>query len=196
MGKLCVACSKFFEPIPQVKEQTYCSETTCQKKRKAHWQKEKLSTDTDYKMNQVSAQKEWRMNNPDYWKQYRLSHQIYAERNRELQRKRNQKRGSHGTDNPCPQQNNAVAKSMAKTIKEEPVIAKSPPEIVKQEPLIANMDASTCLKSGLYVLAPFFPGLIAKMDAIIVQISAIHEKSCDCKEGLDKFFMKMADTKM
>ncbi len=196
MVKTCVACSKSFEPSPQVKEQTYCPETACQKKRKAHWQKEKLSTDTDYKMNQVSAQKEWRMNNPDYWKQYRLSHQIYAERNRQLQRNRNQKRGGHSTNSPFPQQDNAVAKSIAKAIKEETVIAKSTPEIAKEEPLIAKMDASTYLKSGLYVLAPFFSGVIAKMDAIIVQISAIYAESCDCKEGLDKFFIKMADTKV
>jgi len=69
-----------------------------------------------------------------------------------------------------------VAKSDSVVVKEEEKIAKSTPVIAKGEAVIAKMDASTRLESGVYRLAPFLPGMIANMDAIIVQISVLQEK--------------------
>ncbi len=52
---------------------------------------QKLSNDPDYKANQQASQQRWCENNPDYWQRYRASHPKYTQRNRELQRLRNQK---------------------------------------------------------------------------------------------------------
>jgi hypothetical protein len=62
--------------------------------RKRKWQKEKLANDREYRENQAAAQKEWCSRNKGYWKEYRKRNPGYAERNRILQRERNQRRRS------------------------------------------------------------------------------------------------------
>lgn len=83
----CAACSTFF--IPRNKLQIFCSTQECQHARKAQWQKNKLSTDPEYKEGQRLAQAKWLQNNPDYWKKYRREHPEKAQRNRSLQKIRN-----------------------------------------------------------------------------------------------------------
>ena len=92
MEKTCLCCEKHFHPHPAVRDQQYCSDPECQKARKRKWQKDKLSKDTDYRMNQASAQKQWRSRNPGYWKEYRRRNPAYTEKNRIGQRERNQRR--------------------------------------------------------------------------------------------------------
>ena len=85
----CLHCGRTF--IPGRKTQHYCSDPTCQRKRKNVWQKIKITNDPDYRAAQKDAQKQWHSNHTDYWKQYRAVNTAYTERNRQLQRERNKK---------------------------------------------------------------------------------------------------------
>lgn len=86
----CLCCGRFF--IPRNKKQNYCSTISCQRARKADWQRHKMRSDPDYKRDQRISQKKWLGSNQDYWKKYRLKHPEKVERNRALQRLRNKNR--------------------------------------------------------------------------------------------------------
>ena len=98
-----------------------------------------------YCNDQKDAQKLWRENNRDYWKEYRENNPGYTKRNREKQRERNRSLRAKACRKPDCQP-------------------------------IAKMDAigpETAVFSGRYRLIPLTGQMIAKMDAIIVEISAI-----------------------
>lgn len=86
------SCRRLFLPNPRVKTQRYCARKDCQRVRKRLWQREKMRSDPDYQENQRDCQRRWRKQNPDYWRQYRMGNPQYVERNRLLQRKRDEKR--------------------------------------------------------------------------------------------------------
>jgi hypothetical protein len=85
-------CRRPFVRDPRVKDQRYCSKKECQRLRKRRWQKEKMKTDPDYRKNQQESQQCWVEQNRDYWRKYRANHPPYVERNRLLQKGRDQKR--------------------------------------------------------------------------------------------------------
>lgn len=89
---LCTCCGQPFEPRPQVPGQAYCSSSDCQRARKRLWQRAKLQSDSDYRINQRAAQQAWSQRNPDYWRDYRDARHEYVQRNREQQRLRDQGR--------------------------------------------------------------------------------------------------------
>lgn len=84
-------CGILFAPCPQVPKQKYCSRKECQRARKREWNKNKLSSDPDYRENRKVAQQRWKEKNPVYWKNYRACHSKYTAKNRQQQRARNQK---------------------------------------------------------------------------------------------------------
>jgi len=86
----CPACNTFF--VPRNKSQEFCSNSKCQRARKALWQKQKLATDPDYEAAQRLSNNKWFKNNPEYWKNYRTRNPKKAERNRSLQTIRNMKK--------------------------------------------------------------------------------------------------------
>ncbi len=83
----CPGCDSFF--IPRNILQIFCSESDCQKARKALWQKQKLACDPEYKKDQKLANQKWLQNTPDYWTDYRQRKPEKADRNRSLQKVRN-----------------------------------------------------------------------------------------------------------
>lgn len=85
-------CRRHFLPNPRVKDQRYCERKECQRVRRRLWQQEKMRSDPDYQGNQRDCRRRWRKQNPDYWREYRMSHPLYVERNRLLQRMRDEKR--------------------------------------------------------------------------------------------------------
>ena len=85
-------CRRPFVPDPRVKGQRYCGKKECQRLRKRRWQHEKMKTDPDYRKNQQESQQCWVEQNRDYWRRYRANHPQYVERNRLLQKGRDQKR--------------------------------------------------------------------------------------------------------
>lgn len=86
MTRHCTCCGKPFEPRPQVPDQTFCSSPDCQRARKRQWQRAKLQSDPDYRINQRAAQQAWSQRNQDYWRNYRDARPDYEQRNREQQR--------------------------------------------------------------------------------------------------------------
>ena len=86
----CSCCGTFF--VPRNKLQKFCSKPNCQKARKALWQKHKLATDIEYEKGQRLANQKWLAQNPDYYKNYRQINPEKADRNRALQRIRNNKK--------------------------------------------------------------------------------------------------------
>ena len=94
MSRQCAACGQNFNPLPQVPDQTYCSDPECQRERRRRWQREKQRTDPDYRDNQVRSQKRWAQDHPDYWQRYRKENPSYVERNRKRQRARNENQRS------------------------------------------------------------------------------------------------------
>lgn len=88
----CRHCHQMVPKSPRHSNQSYCGKADCQRARKRAWYSEKKKQDTDYRMNQHQAQAAWCQKNPHYWKQYRQAHPEVAERNRVLQRLRNQKK--------------------------------------------------------------------------------------------------------
>ena len=92
MKRRCLCCGRLFIPRSNVPNQQYCSCKRCQNARRQRWCKQKLCSDLDYKANQKASQRRWCEKNPDYWRHYRASHPKYNQRNRDLQRLRNQKR--------------------------------------------------------------------------------------------------------
>ena len=88
-NRWCSACGCSFLPRPQAPRQSYCTKPECRRERRRIWQLAKRRSDPDYLMNQIRSQKVWAAKNQGYWKRYRQEHPNYAERNRSLQRDRN-----------------------------------------------------------------------------------------------------------
>lgn len=88
MAKRCACCGRPFEPYPQVPKQAFCSSPDCQSARKRQWQRAKLQSDPDYRINQRAAQQAWAQRNQDYWRNYRNARPEYEQRNCEQQRSR------------------------------------------------------------------------------------------------------------
>jgi hypothetical protein len=86
----CAYCRRRFVPNPRVKIQRVCSNTPCQRARKAKWQRDKMATDPDYQANQRDARQAWQTRHRDYWRQYRQRRSDYCERHRLLQTHRDQ----------------------------------------------------------------------------------------------------------
>ncbi len=92
----CLNCQIFF--TPRNCKQNYCSDPKCQRARKALWQKEKMAADSEYRKGQRLSQEKWLQNNPDYYENYRQNNPEKTQRNRCLQRIRNQRKREGGSE--------------------------------------------------------------------------------------------------
>ena len=90
MTRPCACCGEPFEPRPQVPDQIFCTSPDCQRARKREWQRSKLQSDPDYRVNQRAAQQAWSQRNPDYWRRYREAQPDYPQGHRDQQRSRDQ----------------------------------------------------------------------------------------------------------
>ena len=136
----CLGCGRLFTPSPKVKNQKYCSEAACQRKRKLIWQKNKLAEDPDYKRSQLESQKRWRDSHPNYWRDYREKNSDYVRRNMELQRERNRARRA---------KLDSIAK-MDALRSQRPITSGIYKLIPCDPPMIANMDS---IKVEIQVIA-------------------------------------------
>ena len=144
---ICKNCHKLKPANIRLKgNQEYCSDPECQRARKAAWQKDKMANDPQYRAQQIECIRKWRKNRPldKYQKQYRQEHPQYVERNRELQRIRNNQR--------------------AKQLEFR--------KIVKMDPLKRPSEKSSIYLMNPYKMDSF--GKIVKMDALIVQLTDLH----------------------
>ena len=88
----CWHCGDCFPRSPRHKEQYYCMKPKCRRAKKAAWKRKKMREDPEYRLNHKTSNKEWAEAHPGYWKAYRKRNPEKAERNRILQRIRNQRR--------------------------------------------------------------------------------------------------------
>jgi hypothetical protein len=142
MEVVCEHCGKIFERSARHKNQRYCSDKECQRARKAKWQREKMSTDADYRLNQRLSQAVWVANNPDYWRTYRKNHPVAVERNRILQSIRNRRRRKSADETRGS--SDSIAKMDALKVKQLPAVGQ-----YILIPLIAKMDA---LKVNMFLI--------------------------------------------
>lgn len=145
---ICKSCELEKEPNRCLKGiQQYCPDPECQRVRKRAWQKEKMTTDAQYREKHLTAQKRWCKQRPlhRYQALYRQTHLKYVEINRDRQRSRN-----------------ARHRQQAVTVPTEPIV---------------KMDAPSNIKSGTYLLTPYAPvdasPKIVKMDAFVVQLQLL-----------------------
>jgi hypothetical protein len=149
----CEYCQCRFTPTR--KNQKYCTNSTCRRRRKREWQKNKLKNDPDYREAQQEAQKRWRKSHPDYWQKYREQNPQYTDRNRHLQGTRNKKRSKKNGSLDV-----MIAKMDAK------------PSLLSGAYYIFPVSGAS-------------RELIAKMDAKVFEIQPVKsevKKSIDCKE--------------
>lgn len=92
MTRHCPCCGKPFEPRQQVPDQAYCSAPDCQRARKRQWQRAKLQSDSDYRLNQRAAQQAWSQRNLGYWRNYRDARPAHEHCTRKQQRSQDQER--------------------------------------------------------------------------------------------------------
>ena len=85
-------CGVFFTPCAQVPDQAFCSRKVCQQARRNEWKQKKLVANPAYRKERKADHECWIKNNPNYWKEYRACHPDYAQKNREQQKYRDQKR--------------------------------------------------------------------------------------------------------
>jgi hypothetical protein len=90
--RCCRYCEQSFRPSIYRPEQKACSQSACQRHRRAEYHREKIRTDELYAETVTNSQNKWRQEHPDYGKQYRRQHPGAVKRNRELQQRRDQKR--------------------------------------------------------------------------------------------------------
>ena len=84
----CAACEQAFRPRAQSRGQRYCGQAACLRERRRGWQRSKRQRDEDYRANQAQAQRLWAANHRDDWRKWRAAHPEYTERNRLVQRRR------------------------------------------------------------------------------------------------------------
>lgn len=92
LSRCCRYCQQIFQPSKYHPQQSVCSESACQRRRRSEDHRERIRKDSAYASDVRASQKKWRQANPDYWKRYRKDRPEAANRNRQQQKRRDQKR--------------------------------------------------------------------------------------------------------
>jgi hypothetical protein len=88
----CRYCEQVFQPSKFQPGQLVCSESDCQRRRRSDSRRRKIASDSEYRQVCQDSSRKWRARNPEYWQRRRESNPALVERNRQLQRIRDQKR--------------------------------------------------------------------------------------------------------
>ncbi len=88
----CRYCERIFQPSKYQPGQSVCSETGCQRRRRADYHRQRIAADPEYRQVCLDSPQKWRAGNPDYWRRYREQHPRTVQRNRQRQHFRDQKR--------------------------------------------------------------------------------------------------------
>ena len=88
----CPYCQQVFQSARYHSQQLVCSQPPCQRQRRRDYQRQKIASDPVYRQVTLDSSQKWRRAHPGYWKQYRQYHPEQAERNRQRQQRRDQKR--------------------------------------------------------------------------------------------------------
>jgi len=88
----CHYCQQVFQPVRYHPQQRVCSRPDCQRQRRRDYHRQKIASDPIYRQVCLDSPGKWRKAHPGYWNLYRRDHPQQAERNRQLQQLRDQKR--------------------------------------------------------------------------------------------------------
>jgi hypothetical protein len=92
IARRCPHCQQLFLPSPFHSKQFVCSRSDCQRQRQRDYHRRKIETDSEYAQVVRDSRRKWRDAHPGYQKNYWQTHSDAAQRNRQCQRQRNQKR--------------------------------------------------------------------------------------------------------
>jgi hypothetical protein len=84
-------CEKTFQSSKYQPQQTVCSASACQKRRRTEYRQQRLKADEEYRQVCRDSSRKWRSQNPGYWKRYRETHPDAVAQNREKERGRDGK---------------------------------------------------------------------------------------------------------
>jgi hypothetical protein len=87
----CRYCQKSFLPSKFQLRQAVCSESVCQRKRRAEYHRQRIAADPEYLEVCRDSPRKWRARNSEYWKRYRKDHPDAVERNRQQQKLRDRR---------------------------------------------------------------------------------------------------------
>lgn len=88
----CCHCQELFQPSRFRPHQLVCSRSDCQRRRRRDYHRRKIETDPVYAQVVRDSRRKWRQAHPDYQKNYWQTHPQAAQRNRQCQKQRDQKR--------------------------------------------------------------------------------------------------------
>lgn len=88
----CPYCQSWFLPSPRRPQQRVCTQPECQRRRRADSRRQQLARDPLYVQVVRESQKQWWDEHPDYQKERRKAKPKVAEKNRQRQHIRDQKR--------------------------------------------------------------------------------------------------------
>lgn len=88
----CRYCGRIFQPSKYQPGQSVCKDADCQQQHRADNHRQRIAADPEYRQVCLDSAQKWRSRNPDYWRRYRERHPAAAERNRQQQQVRDQKR--------------------------------------------------------------------------------------------------------
>jgi hypothetical protein len=88
----CRYCQQLFQPSRFRPHQFVCSRSDCQRQRRRDYHRGKIETDPEYAQVVRDSRRKWREAHPDYQKNYWQTHPAAAQRNRQRQWQRDQKR--------------------------------------------------------------------------------------------------------
>jgi hypothetical protein len=91
-SRCCPYCRRDFQLSPYHLQQRVCSQSECQKRRRADYHRQKIRTDPLYAQVVCDSRRQWQAEHADYQKAYWQTHPEAAERNRERQRQRDRQR--------------------------------------------------------------------------------------------------------
>ena len=88
----CRYCQQVFQPSKFQPGQAVCSDRACQRRRRGDDHRRRLAADTEYRQGCRDSSRKWRGRHHDYWKRRRQDRLEVAERNRQRQHLRDQRR--------------------------------------------------------------------------------------------------------
>jgi len=137
--KKCIHCGREFRPNPRVKNHNYCNDRTCQRARRARWQREKMAQDIDYRENQRQYEREWQARHPGYSRNYRARHPEYVKRNRLQQIKRNNSRSKDGSDKMIAKMDSLISALFPRKRQLYKLVPQEGRVLAKMDSLVVNL---------------------------------------------------------
>jgi hypothetical protein len=137
----CRYCQQSFQPSKFRSDQAVCGQPDCQRQRRTDDHRRRLQSDPVYHELVRDSQKTWRAEHPRYSTQHRAQNPVAAERNRQKQRQRDQKRRLANLDR------NTSALDLKR----------SAAEVWLLGPLAKDLDRNTLASCKFFIVQPVVP---------------------------------------